>query len=178
MPLLVGVVLAVVVIATYLTYTAGRLDRVAVRSEAAWSALDAQLARRAAATVEVADHLRELNADDAVVSELLVGARAALEADPQRREKAENELTAQLHAVHPHLARLPGERAVELLAALSTASLRVAFARQFLADALREEHALRRRPVPRLLSSKRTAPGENLDLDDPTLPEIPGIPLR
>jgi hypothetical protein len=42
-------VAAVVLLATYLTWTASRLDRLAARVEAAWSALDAQLVRRAAA---------------------------------------------------------------------------------------------------------------------------------
>ena len=42
----------------YVTWTAGRLDRLHARVDASWAALDAQLVRRAAAARAVAAHLR------------------------------------------------------------------------------------------------------------------------
>ena len=49
MSLTAAVVALVVLLALYVTWTAGRLDRLHARVDAAWAALDAQLVRRAAA---------------------------------------------------------------------------------------------------------------------------------
>ncbi|MCW2667162.1 MAG: hypothetical protein JWN57_2124, partial [Frankiales bacterium] len=54
MTLAVLTVALVVVLALYVTWTAGRLDRLHARVDAAWAALDAQLVRRAAAARAVA----------------------------------------------------------------------------------------------------------------------------
>ena len=54
---IVAVVAAVVLIATYVTWIAARLDRLHARAAAAHAALDAQLVRRAAAAAQLADTL-------------------------------------------------------------------------------------------------------------------------
>ena len=51
--LVAGVVL-LVLIGVYLSWTAGRLDRLHNRVTAAWASLDAQLVRRAAVAGEIA----------------------------------------------------------------------------------------------------------------------------
>jgi hypothetical protein len=91
--LVVGVVALVVVVATYLTWIASRLDRLAVRVESLWTALDGQLAARAFAAHELAHQI-----DD---PELHAAARGAGSADPQEREVAENQLSRALHTALP-----------------------------------------------------------------------------
>ena len=54
---IVGVVATVVLVATYVTWIAARLDRLHVRAAAAQAALDAHLVRRAAVAAELADTL-------------------------------------------------------------------------------------------------------------------------
>src|SRR5688500_5562543 len=87
----VSVVMAVVLVATYVTWTAERVDRLHARAVAAFSALDANLVRRAAAALE----LGERRAD----AELQATAKAALAAHPDDRELAENDLTRALRTV-------------------------------------------------------------------------------
>ena len=65
---------AVALLAVYVSWTAGRLDRLHARVDASWAALDAQLVRRAAAARAVATHLVDPRAGGA----LGVAARAAL----------------------------------------------------------------------------------------------------
>ncbi|TML27309.1 MAG: hypothetical protein E6G35_09645, partial [Actinobacteria bacterium] len=78
---IVGVVGLVVLVATYVTWIAARVDRLHARAAAAYAALDAHLVRRSAAAVELADNLGRAG--------LRQAARAALEADPDDRELAE-----------------------------------------------------------------------------------------
>jgi hypothetical protein len=54
---IVGVVAAVVLVATYLTWTAGRIDRLHGRASASAAALDKALDRRTAAALAAADEL-------------------------------------------------------------------------------------------------------------------------
>src|SRR5918999_2528 len=70
----VGVVTVVVLVSTYLTWTASRVDRLHARAAAAARALDAHLLRRAAAVAVLAE--------DLVSAELYAAARAALDARP------------------------------------------------------------------------------------------------
>src|SRR5438067_12557145 len=88
---IVAVVAAVVLIATYVTWIAARLDRLHARAAAAHAALDAQLVRRAAAAAELADTLGR--------GDLRHAARAALEAVPDERALAEHDLTRELRRV-------------------------------------------------------------------------------
>ncbi len=93
MLIVVGVVVLVVAVATYLTWIASRLDRLAVRVESLWTALDGQLAARAFAAHELAHQI-----DDPV---LHAAARGAGSAEPSEREVAENELSRALHGALP-----------------------------------------------------------------------------
>src|SRR5256886_16593003 len=88
---IVAVVAIVVLVATYVTWIASRLDRLHARAAAASGALDAHLVRRAAAAAEPADTLGR--------SDLRQAARAALDAAPEERELAENDLTRELRRV-------------------------------------------------------------------------------
>jgi hypothetical protein len=86
-----GVVAAAALLSAYLGWTAHRVERVHVRAESAKRALEAHLLRRAAAAAVVAEH--------ADATELYAAARLALDAEPEEREAAENNLTRQLQAL-------------------------------------------------------------------------------
>jgi hypothetical protein len=156
---IVGVVAVVVVVATYVTWLAARVDRLHARAAAAHAALDAYLVRRAAAALELADNLAR--------GELRQAARAALDADPEDRQLAENDLTRELRKI-PLGGRAP-------MAAMISTSRRVALTRQVHDDSVRDALAVRRKPVVRLLRLARRHPVPRyFDVDDPMLD--PGVP--
>jgi hypothetical protein len=145
----------------YLSWTAGRLDRLHARVDAAWAALDAQLVRRAAAARAVAAHLDDASAGHALEE----AATAALEARHDRRELLENDLSRALKASLPMLVQdAAGEAA---LAELETASTRVGLARSFHNAAVKDTRALRFRRIPRALrlAGRREMP-QFFEIDD------------
>jgi hypothetical protein len=137
----------------YLTYSAGRLDRLHHRVESTRAALDAQLARRAAAALEAAHLL------DPATGLLVAGAAAqALEAGEVAGsapgdvlEEVENDLTRALRAAFEHpddVAALRVDPLVaETLEVLGQACLRVQLARRFHNDAVAQAQRVRRKPV-------------------------------
>jgi len=151
----VAVVALVAVLATYVTWTAQRVDRLHDRSAAAARALDAHLLRRAAAAAVLAEDLQS--------TELYAAARIALDAEPEEREAAENDLTRQLRAI----LLWPDTPDAE---AVIAASRRLAVAQQVHNDLAREAHAARRRRLVRLLGlTHRHERPAFFDLADPTL---------
>jgi hypothetical protein len=165
----VGVVAVVVLAATYLTWLAGRVDRLHARAVGASSALDAQLLRRAVAAGELADAAGDQLGDSA--ADLRTGARAAVEAAPVDREAAENDLTRLLR-------ELPLEPADPALAEVHTAGRRVALARQVHTDLVRDALAVRRQRVVRLLRLARKHPRPTyFDIDDTALEHRQGAEL-
>jgi 8-oxo-dGTP pyrophosphatase MutT (NUDIX family) len=124
--------------------TANRLDRLHVRTDAAWAALDAALARRAVVTRAVA-----------VVCgrpELRAAADRAERSARSDREAAENRLSALLDGLDRSVL------APALAAELSDAEQRVVLARRVHNDAVRDTLALRRRRSVRWLRLAGTAP--------------------
>ncbi|MCP2166610.1 NUDIX hydrolase [Goodfellowiella coeruleoviolacea] len=120
----------------WLLGVATRLDRLHVRTDAAWAALDAMLARRAV----VVRALAAAGVLDADLAERLHELADRAERAPRpRREEAENELTRLLGQVDRQ-ALPPG-----LAAELSDAEQRVMLARRVHNDAVRDTTALRRR---------------------------------
>ena len=149
------VVVVVVAVATYLTWTATRVDRLHARAAAAFSALDAQSVRRAAATMDLRG--------DGGLDEAQRAAKVVLGAHPDDREEAENDLTRTLRAVTSRAG--PGA-----LPAVAEASRRLALARQVHSDLVRDALAVRRRPLVRLLRLARRHPLPRFfDIDDPTV---------
>ena len=141
----VWVVLAVIAIAVYVTWTAGRLDRMHARVDAAEAALDAQLVRRAAA----ARALLPLLPPGATAATLDAAASAALEPAEDGREAVENDLSRALRAALPLVQQVPA--AEHVVAELETAVSRVGLARSFHNSAVSDTQALRRRRLPRAL---------------------------
>ena len=167
--IVVGVVALVVLVATYLTWIATRVDRLHARAGAAFSALDAQSVRRAAAAAALG-HQHEF-------VEVQTAAKAVLGAHPDDRESAENDLTRALRhaAVERGQAgdRGPGADGVrDALSWVAEESRRLALARQAYGDVARDALAVRRRVLVRLLRLARRHPEPRFfDIDEPTLDE-------
>jgi hypothetical protein len=149
-------------VAWYLSYSAARLDRLHARVEGALSALDAQLVRRAEATLELANSA----ALDPASALILAGAASeSLEAHNERalehdllegqtfagREILESDLTAALQAalsteVVEELRR-DGGLGASALARVEAAGLRVQLARRFHNDAVTDVQRVRNKPA-------------------------------
>lgn len=144
--------------AWYLSYSAARLDRLHSRVEGALSALDAQLVRRAEATLELANSGA---VDPATALMLAAAASESLEAHNERamehdllegqsfagREVVESDLTSALQAAlsrpvveHLRASAGPGLPALERVEA---AGVRVQLARRFLNDAVQDVQRVR-----------------------------------
>jgi hypothetical protein len=150
--LVVLVVVLVVTVASYVTWTAGRLDRLTARVDAAWNALDAQLVRRAAVAGELAAHLRRRRVVDEERAKALQHAAVAARAtDPADREARENDLSRAIRAALDEVGGRGGKTEV-LADELRAAGHRVLLARQFYNDAVRDNRTRRRHWLPRLLT--------------------------
>ncbi|MFZ0227107.1 MAG: NUDIX domain-containing protein [Mycobacterium sp.] len=123
--------------------TANRLDRLHVRYDLSWQALDSALARRAVVARAVAADAFG-GAANAEANQLVELADAAERAPRQAREACENSLSAALATVDP--AAVP----TGLIAELADAETRVLLARRFHNDAVRDTLALRDRRLVRL----------------------------
>ncbi|MDX6220711.1 MAG: hypothetical protein QOJ48_2392 [Frankiales bacterium] len=142
-------VVVIIVVSIYITWTAGRLDRMHARVDAAWAALDAQLVRRSAAA-------RALG-----VPSVTRAADAALDAGPVERQDRENDLSRELRAAWPAVQAGPTRDELE------AAASRVALARSFHNGAVTNARALRRNRLARLLhlAGRREMP-EFFDVDE------------
>ncbi len=171
MTVVVLVVAVVCAVASYLTWTASRLDRLSSRVETAWAALDAQLVRRSATAGELAAHARRRRlAPDETGRLLESAALEAAQSSPGNREAAENALSRAIRDFLGAAGPLGGEKTQVLLDLLEATSARVAFARQFYNDAVRDNRALRRRWVCRLLRVlRRDTPRGFFEIDETAL---------
>ncbi|EHY91338.1 NUDIX hydrolase [Saccharomonospora azurea] len=150
--------------ALWLVATANRLDRLHVRMDAGWAALDAALARRA--VVARAVTASALRGDDAAA--LRAAADTAESAARPEREAAENELTRRLADVDRSV--LPAALTDEL----NDAEERVVIARRVYNDAVRDALALRRRRRVRYFRLAGTAPTpEYFEIAEPDLANPP-----
>ena len=142
-----------VVFGTWAYQTADRLDRLHVRYDLSWQALDGALARRAVVARAVAANVfgGASQADAAAARHLAALADAAERAPRQAREACENQLSVALATIDP--ASLPAG----LIAELADAEARVLLARRFHNDAVRDTLALRERSLVRVLRLGGTA---------------------
>jgi 8-oxo-dGTP pyrophosphatase MutT (NUDIX family) len=142
--------LAVVIllVGSWALQTAHRLDRLHVRYDLSWQALDGALARRAVVARAVAVDAYGGGPEG---RRLAAFADAAERAPRTAREAAENELSAALALVDP------GALPVALVAEMADAEARVLLGRRFHNDAVRDTLALRERPAVRFLRLGGTA---------------------
>jgi hypothetical protein len=152
-------VVVAVLLSAYLGWTAHRVERVHARVRSAERALEAHLLRRAAAAAVVAEQV------DA--AELYAAARLALDAGPDAREAAENDLTRQLKAL-PLSGSEPATRT------LVATSRRAVLARQVHTDLVRDALTARHRPLVQVLGLARRYPEPTyFDIVEPALHDLP-----
>ncbi len=169
MSVLVAVVAVVVAIATYLTWLALRLDRLAARVADARDGLVSQLVTRADAAALLAARCAlpglAATADRARRGHLSLLAGSPLDGEV---ELAENALSRSLREAAVADA---GQRCPQELHAVDSAAARVALARQFHNDAVRDLRSLAGRRLVRTLHlvGRRTAPGY-FEIDDALSP--------
>jgi hypothetical protein len=164
MRVVVAVVALAVLVAAYLSWTAGRLDRLHARLDAAEAALDAQLVRRAVAAEALPRSLLGERADG-----LRATARAARTVDRSGREAVENDLSRLLRRLG---LEIDEPEAAELVRAVVGVSL----ARQFYNDAVRDTRAVRFKPIVRALrlAGRRPMP-TYFEIDETGLASIAGL---
>ncbi|BDD82907.1 hypothetical protein TPB0596_26700 [Tsukamurella pulmonis] len=141
------IVMAVLVVAALAYQTAHRLDRLHVRVDLSFAALEAALARRSAVARAVA---ASIPADRGPT--LRAAADRAENAAPEDRMPMENRLSAAIGAIG--IENLPRS----LVAEIADADTRVTMARRFHNDAVRDTRALRGRRFVRWLHLGGTAP--------------------
>lgn len=143
MEVIITLVVAAVLLCVWVGWTAERVSRLHGRTTTARASLDAQLVRRAAALQALVERSAD-TLDPELAGRLRTLAAASLDASDSTREGAENDLSRALRDI-------PAADVDEaLLGDLADAARRVAFARRFYNDAVRDTVALRRRRVPRL----------------------------
>lgn len=162
--LLVLAAVAVALVAVWAYSAAHRLDRLHVRYDKAWQALDSALERRAVVARSVADHLAHSGGDRDLAARLAGLADHAERAERADREDAENALSAALAKVGSEALR------PSLVAELADAEARVLIARRFHNDAVRDTMALRgRRPVRYLGLAGTARPPRYFEIAERTL---------
>lgn len=154
MPWWFWTVVLVVLLAGYVAATSNRLDRLHARLDATRAALDAQLMRRAAVTLEIAASRLLDPATSVLLASAAHEARAA-SGDDADREVVESTLTFALRAAFADpdeaqtLASEPTGFA--LLGELEAATTKVLLARRFFNDAVTATLAIRRHRLVRWL---------------------------
>ncbi|HVX45648.1 MAG TPA: hypothetical protein VHC49_17290 [Mycobacteriales bacterium] len=148
MEIIIAGAAALAVLMIWCLWTVARLDRLATRVGSARASLDAQLVRRAAAAQAIA---ATGALEPPLETRLRAAVRAAIGADEAGREAAENDLGSVLRAV-------PATVDPALLGDLADASARVALARRFYNDAVRDTRALRSARVSRLIGLVSSRP--------------------
>jgi hypothetical protein len=164
------VVTAALLVGVYVSWRAGRIDRLHARVRIARSALDVALLRRSSVALELASSGLLDPATSLLLAEAIHGTRG--DGDPGRpRDLAESDLTRALRAAfsQPDFRKsLSGkDGADELLAEVEAAAHQVFLARKFYNDAVATTRDARRRPLARLLrlAGKAELP-EFFEMDD------------
>ncbi|MBA3741913.1 hypothetical protein [Sporichthya sp.] len=161
-------VLALLLAGVYLSWTAGRLDRLHARVDAARAALDAQLVRRSAVSMELATSALLDPASALLIAD---AAHAARQAEGEARPQAESDLSRALRAAldqPEQLEELTGPvEGRQLVEELEGAGRRVVMARRFHNDAVRAARALRtKRHVRYLRLAGHAPPPPTFECDD------------
>lgn len=187
---IVIVIAAALFIGVYVSWRAGRIDRLHTRVDMARAALDVTLLRRSSVALELATSGILDPATSLLLAAAVHGARqGGAEGmgppgqDTDRpRDLAESDLTRALRAAFSQpdfRASLSGkEGADELLAEVEAAAHQVFLARKFYNDMVAATREARQRPLARVLrlSGRAKAP-EFFEMDDSLVAEASGAPL-
>ena len=176
---IVIVIAAALFIGVYVSWRAGRIDRLHTRVDMARAALDVTLLRRSSVALELATS----GLLDPATSLLLASAvHGTKDITLRPRDLAESDLTRALRAAFSQpdfRASLSGkEGADELLAEVEAAAHQVFLARKFYNDVVAATREARKRPLARVLrlSGRAKAP-EFFEMDDSLVAENTGAPL-
>jgi len=177
---IVIVVAAALLIGVYVSWRAGRIDRLHARVEMARAALDVTLLRRSSVALELATS----GLLDPATSLLLAAAVHGTRTDggDRPRDLAESDLTRALRAAFSQpdfRSSLSGkEGADELLGEVEATSHQVFLARKFYNDMVAVTRDARRRPLARVLrlAGNAQAP-EFFEMDDSLIADKTGVSL-
>jgi hypothetical protein len=161
------IVAGALLVGVYVSWRAGRIDRLHARVRIARSALDVALLRRSSVALELASSGLLDPATSLLLAEAVHGTRGG----ERPKDLAESDLTKALRAAfsqpdfRPSLKGKDG--ADELLAEVEAAAHQVFLARKFYNDAVAATRDARRRPLARLLrlAGKAEMP-EFFEMDD------------
>jgi len=165
-------------VGVYVSWRAGRIDRLHARVDMARVALDVALLRRSS----VAQELATSGLLDPATSLLLAEAVHGTRGGERPRDLAESDLTRALRAAFSQpdfRASLSGkEGADELLAEVEEAAHQVYLARKFYNDLVAVTRDARRRPLARVLRLSGRAPTPVFfEMDDSLIADKAGAPL-
>ena len=173
------VIAAALFIGVYVSWRAGRIDRLHARVEMARAALDVTLLRRSSVALELATSGLLDPATGLLLASAVHGTK---DITSRPRDLAESDLTRALRAAFSQpgfRASLSGkEGADELLAEVEAAAHQVFLARKFYNDVVAATREARNRPLARMmrLSGKAKAP-EFFEMDDSLVAENASTPL-
>jgi hypothetical protein len=175
---IVLIVAAALFIGVYVSWRAGRIDRLHTRVDMARAALDATLLRRSSVALELATS----GLLDPATSLLLATAVDGTRSGSRPRDLAESDLTRALRAAFSQpdfRSSMSGkEGADELLAEVEEATHQVFLARKFYNDVVALTRDARRRPLARLLRLSGSAPAPVFfEMDDSLIADTPSATL-
>jgi hypothetical protein len=150
--LLIVLLIVMLVMVWYLSFTATRLDRLHHRVETSWGNLDAALKTRSALTLEIA---RSNLVDPATSMLLLAAAHVAVVAEQSERADAEEELSQLLLSVLEEKAL---DSDGEIFRELNSARDRLRIAIALHLEAVSRTQAQRKRPIVRIFRLAGRAP--------------------
>jgi hypothetical protein len=172
------IVAAALFIGVYVSWRAGRIDRLHTRVDMARAALDATLLRRSSVALELATS----GLLDPATSLLLAAAVDGTRSGSRPRDLAESDLTRALRAAFSQpdfRSSMSGkEGAGDLLAEVEEATHQVFLARKFYNDVVALTRDARSRPLARLLRLSGTAPAPVFfEMDDSLIADTPSATL-
>jgi head-tail adaptor len=176
---IVIVIAVALFIGVYVSWRAGRIDRLHARVDMAQAALDATLLRRSSVALELATSGLLDPATSLLLASAVHGTR---DITSRPRDLAESDLTRALRAAFSQpdfQASINGkEGADELLAEVEAAAHQVFLARKFYNDVVAATRLARSRPLARVLrlSGRAKAP-EFFEMDDSLVAENTSTPL-
>ena len=150
--LLFILLIVMLVVVWYLSFTATRLDRLHHRVETSWGNLDAALKTRSALALEIA---RSNLVDPATSMLLLAAAHVAVVADQSERADAEEELSQLLLSLLEEQAL---DSDAEIFRELNSARDRLRIAIALHLEAVSRTQAQRKRPIVRIFRLAGRAP--------------------
>ena len=189
---IVLVVAAALFVGVYVSWRAGRIDRMHARVDMAHAALDASLLRRSSVALELATSGLLDPATSLLLAEAVHGTRTGgtggvvppgRQSGGRPRDLAESDLTRALRAAFSQpdfRASLSGkDGADELLAEVESAAHQVFLARKFYNDVVAVTRDARHRPLARALRLSGKAPvPEFFEMDDSLLADFASAPLN